>query len=84
MAAGIAQNGSVEGQLGDDVEGVDLGEWNAVDSHGADGVEEDLEGTEEGFAEDGVEHESFERGGQVGVYAVDAERLVVCQVVRLS
>jgi hypothetical protein len=29
---------------------VDDGEWWTVDEHGADGVEEDLESAEEGFA----------------------------------
>ena len=42
-----------------------------------------MEGGEEGFAEDGVEEEGFERGGEVGVEAVDAEGFVVREVVRL-
>lgn len=53
------------------------GEGYAVDGHGTQGVEEDLEGAEEGFAEDGVEENGFEGGGKVGVEAVDAEGFVV-------
>ena len=48
-----------------------------VDEHGAQCIEEDLEGAEEGFAEEGVEEEGFERGREVGVEAVDAEGFVV-------
>jgi hypothetical protein len=36
--------------LGEDVEEVDGGEGDFVDEDGADGVEEDLEGAEEGFS----------------------------------
>lgn len=71
----------VEGDLGGDVGGRDPGEGDAVDAHGPHGVEEDLEGAEEGLAEDGVEEEGLEGGGQVGVEAVDAEGLVVGEVV---
>lgn len=53
------------------------GEGDAVDEHRAEGVEEDLEGGEEGFAEDGVEEDGLEGGGEIGVEAVDAEGLVV-------
>jgi len=35
-----------------DVEEVQLRQGQLVDEHGAEGVEEDLEGTEEGFAGD--------------------------------
>lgn len=59
-------------------------EREVVDEHGADGVEEDLEGAEEGFAEEGVEEEGFEGGGEVGVQAVDAEGFVVGEVVGLK
>lgn len=69
--------GVVEGQLDDDVEGVDPGQGDLVDHHGAEGVEEDLEGAEEGLAEDGVEEDGFEGGGEVCVEAVDTEGLVV-------
>ena len=73
----------VEEELGGDVEQVQGGERQLVDEHGPQGVEEDLEGAEEGFAEEGVEEEGFERGGQVGVEAVDAEGFVVGEVIRL-
>jgi hypothetical protein len=59
------------------------GEGHAVDGHGPEGVEEDLEGAEEGLAEDRVEEDGFEGGGEVGVEAVDAEGLVVGEVVGL-
>lgn len=75
--AGVAEEQEVEGELGGDVDGVDGGRGQAVDEHGPQGVEEDLEGAEEGFAEDGVEEDCFERGRQVRVDAVDAERFVV-------
>jgi hypothetical protein len=60
--AGEVKEGGVEADLGGDVEGVDLGDRDAVDGHGPDGVEEDLEGAEEGLAEDGVEEEGLEGG----------------------
>jgi hypothetical protein len=40
--------------LGEDVDEVDACEGDFEDEDGADGVEEDLEGAEEGFAEEGV------------------------------
>lgn len=54
-----AEEEDVKGDLGDDVEEVDPGHGDAVDGHGADGVEEDLECAEEGLAEDGVEDKGF-------------------------
>jgi len=48
-------------------------EGYAVDRHGPYGVEEDLEGAEEGFAKDRVEENGFEGSRQVRVEAVDAE-----------
>jgi hypothetical protein len=59
------------------------GEGHAVDGHGPEGVEEDLEGAEEGLAEDRVEEDGLEGGGEVRVEAVDAEGLVVGEVVGL-
>lgn len=56
---------------------MELGERNLVDHHGPESVEEDLEGAEEGFAEDGVEEEGFKGGGEIGVEAVNAEGFVV-------
>ena len=72
----------VESELCDDIEEVNLGEGQVVDEHGSEGVEEDLEGAEEGLASDRVEKDGLKGGGQVGIEAIDAERLVVGQVVR--
>jgi hypothetical protein len=49
-----------------------------IDEHGTQGIEEDLERAEECFAEDGVEEDGLERGGQVRVETIDAKRFVVC------
>lgn len=81
-AGGLDEEG-VEGELHDEVDEVHPGEGHLEDAHGTDGVEEDLEGAEEGFAEDGVEDDGFERGGEVGVEPVDAEGFVVREVVGL-
>jgi hypothetical protein len=69
--------GQVEGKLHNDVEVVDPGVLNSVDGHGANGVEEDLEGAEESLAKDRVEKHGLKRGGKIGIEAIDAERLVV-------
>ncbi len=66
-----------------DVDEVHGGEGDPVDEHGTHGVEEDLEGAEEGLAEEGVKEDGFEAGGEVGVEAVDAEGFVVGKVVGL-
>lgn len=73
----VAQQEGVEGELDGEVDAVHPREGDAVDGHGPQGVEEDLEGAEEGLAEDGVEEEGFEGGGEVGVEAVYAEGFVV-------
>lgn len=80
-AAGKMNQDIVEGELDDNVEEVDLGEGQVVDEHGPQGVEEDLAGAEEGLAGDGVEEDGLEGRGQVSVKAIDAERLVVGEVV---
>ena len=49
QAAGLV-DGEVEEELGEDVQAVNGGEGEAVDEDGTDGVEEDLEGAEEGFS----------------------------------
>ena len=67
VGAEVADHEIVEQALGKDVEEVELRERELVDEHGTEGVEEDLEGAEEGFAEDGVEEEGFQCGGEVGV-----------------
>lgn len=81
---GVADEEHVEADLDGDVEGVDAREGDAVDGHGAYGVEEDLKGAEEGLAHDGVEEEGLEGRGQIGVETVHAEGLVMGQVVRLD
>ena len=73
--------GVVEDELCDDVEEVDLGQRELVDEHGTKGVEEDLESAEEGFASNRVEEDGFEGSGQIRVKAVDAERLVMGEMV---
>lgn len=78
------EEGQVEGELDDDVEEVNTGQGDAVDGHGAQGVEEDLEGAEESLSEDGVEDEGFEGSGKVGVEAVNAQGLVVGKVIGLG
>jgi hypothetical protein len=82
LSTGELHEGVVEGQLNNDVEQVDLGERQVVDEHGAQGVEEDLTGAEEGLAGDRVEEPGLECGGQIRVQAIDAERLVVGEMVR--
>ena len=66
-----------------DVSEVDACEGDFVDEDGADGVEQDLEGAEEGLSEEGIEEYCFEGGGKVGIEAVDAEGFVVGSVVGL-
>lgn len=69
--------GVVDTELDEQVEPVYPSEGDAVDGHGPQGIKEDLEGAEEGFAEDGVEKEGLEGGGKVRVETVDAEGFVV-------
>lgn len=56
---------------------MELAKRNLVDHYGTESVEEDLEGAEEGLAEDGVEEEGFEGGGEICVEAIDPEGFVV-------
>jgi len=72
VCAAESYKGHVECHLGGDVEGVDSCQGQLVDHHWAEGVEEDLEGAEEGFSGNGIEEEGFESGGEVSVKAVDA------------
>lgn len=84
LDAGEVDEEDVEADLDDDVEEVDARQGHAVDGHRAEGVEEDLEGAEERLAEDGVEEDCLEGGGEVGVEAVYAETLVVGEMIRLG
>lgn len=81
VSASIFHQDDVERDLHRDIEEVDIRQGDLVDHHWAQRVEEDLEGAEEGLAEDGVEEDGFEGGGHVGVEAIDAEGLVVREVV---
>ena len=81
MAADCLIDEGVKGELRGDVQEVQGGERQLVDEHGPQRVEEDLEGAEEGLPRHGVQHDSLERRGDVRVQAVDAEGLVVRQVV---
>lgn len=49
-AASIAQENVIEGELGDDIEEVDSGQWQLVDHHWTERVEEDLKGAKKGLA----------------------------------
>jgi hypothetical protein len=73
----------VDAQLDAQIQKVDVGEGWAVDEHRTHSVEEDLEGAEEGLAEEGVQEEGFYCCREIGIEACDAEGLVVCQMVGL-
>lgn len=83
FASDVLYEQVVDCELHEDVEGVNAGQRKVVDHHRTEGVEEDLEGGEEGFAGHGVEEPGFEGGWEVGVEAIYAEGLVVGQVVGL-
>lgn len=42
-------------------------ERGTVDEHGAEGVEEDLEGAKEGLSEERIEEEGLQGCGEIGV-----------------
>jgi hypothetical protein len=81
---GVLQEKKIEADLHNDVESVNLGEGNAVDGHGSQGVEEDLEGAEEGLAKDRVENKGFESGWEIGIEAINAKGLVMGEMVGLD
>lgn len=60
------------------------GEGRAVDEHGANGVEENLERAEESLAQEGIQEESLHGRRKIGIEAGDAEGLVVGEMVWLS
>lgn len=74
----------IKGDLDGNVDEVNLCHGEAVDEHGTDSVEEELEGAEECFAEYRVEEEGFNCGREIGVQSINAKRLVVGEVVRLT
>jgi hypothetical protein len=84
VAGGQFDKGDVKSYLCYDVEKVDPCERELIDHHWAKGVEEDLEGAEEGFAEDGVKKNRFEGGWKVCIQAIDTKRFMVRKVVGLS
>jgi hypothetical protein len=63
----IAHEHEVKKYLCEYIGEVDACERHFIHEHGADGVEENLKGAEEGFSEKGVEEYCFEGGGEVGV-----------------
>ena len=73
--------GIVERQLRHDVERMDPRQGQPIHEHGPQRIEQDLKGTEKRLARHAIEKDGLERGGQVGVQPVDAEALVVGQVV---
>lgn len=73
----------VESELDDNVEEVDHGHRELVHEHRTQSIEEDLEGSEEGFPGYGVEEEGFEGGGEVGVESLHAEGFVVRKMIGL-
>ena len=52
MTTGEANENTVEHDLGHNIEDMDGGEWELVDHHRAEGVEQNLKGSEEGLAKD--------------------------------
>lgn len=84
LSADVLHEKVVDCELHKDVESVDACERQVVDHHGAESVEEDLEGCEEGFAGDGVEEPGLKGRRKIGIESVDAEGLVVGQMVRLG
>lgn len=80
---GVLQENEIKGDLDSDVEGVNSSQRNAVDGHGSQGVEEDLESAEEGLSENRIQNEGLEGSGKIGIKAIDTEGLVVGKVVWL-
>ena len=57
----------IEEDLDGDIDKVDFREGDFVDEHRSESVEEDLEGAEKCFPEEGIEEDCFEGGGEIGV-----------------
>lgn len=77
----VLYQGVVKCQLDGNVQEVNLGHRQTVYEHGSQGVEKDLESREKGFTSDGVEEEGLESGWQIGIKAIDAQGLVMGEVV---
>lgn len=58
---------SVKGELYSEVDEMHPGKGHLEYAHGPDGVEEDLEGAEEGFAKNRIKDNRFEGSGEIGV-----------------
>ena len=82
-AASIAQENVIEGELGDDIEEVDSGQWQLVDHHWTERVEEDLKGAKKGLAQNRVEEKGLQRCRKVGVEAINAQGFMVSQMIGL-
>ena len=74
-------DGVVKGELGHYIECVDPSDRELVHHHWPDGVEQDLEGAEEGFAGYRVQEPGFECRGKIGIQTIDTERFVMGEVV---
>lgn len=60
---------------------MEIGEGHLVHEHRPERIEQNLEGCEEGFACDAVEEDGFERSREIGVQSINAQALVMCEVV---
>lgn len=78
MYGGRSDEQDVEEDLNGNINSVDWCERDFIDEHRTKGVEKDLEGAEEGLAEERVEKEGFEGGGEICIEAVDTKGFVVC------
>lgn len=76
------ENG-IKDQLNGDVEEMSRSQGHTINGHRPKGIKEDLESAEEGLAEDRVENDSLESSRQISIKTIDAQRLVVGEVVRL-
>lgn len=73
----------VEERLRADIDEVDACEWDFENEDRPHSIEQDLKGAEERLAEDRIEEEGLEGCGEVGIQAINTERLVVREVVWL-
>ncbi|KAL8953534.1 MAG: hypothetical protein Q9222_000592 [Ikaeria aurantiellina] len=82
--ADVANQKQIERYLYNNIEEVKRCNWQLVNHHWPDGIEQNLKRTKESFAEDGIEKKSLEGCWEISVEAIDPERFVVSQVVGLS
>jgi len=59
VGSGKLDEGDIEHNLDSNVQEVDLCEWNLINHHWAESVEEDLERGEEGLSKDRVQKDGF-------------------------